>query len=72
MKKEWEYKIEFFVHNEGTNAKSRKDEEDVYKTKFENSLNKLGKEGWELINTHYSQTTRSREFTCIFKKEINI
>lgn len=72
MKKDWEYKIEFFAHNEGSNARARKDEEDLYKEKFEHSLNKLGKEGWELVNSHYSQTTRSREFTCIFKKEISI
>lgn len=72
MKKEWEYKIEFFVHNEGSNAKARETEEDVYKDKFEGSLNKLGGEGWELVSSHYSQTIRSREFTCIFKKEINI
>lgn len=72
MNNEWQYKIEFFVHNEGKDKGSRKDEEDIYEKKFEVSLNKLGKEGWELVNTHYFQTTRSREFTCIFKKQVNI
>lgn len=72
MKKGWEYKIEFFVHNEGSNDGSRKKEEDVYKEKFERSLNQLGKDGWELVDSHYFQTIRSREFACVFKKEVNI
>ena len=70
MKKKWDYKIEFFVHNEGSNDNSRKKEEDLYKVKFENSLKKLGDEGWELVDSHYFQTIRSREFTLIFKREI--